>query len=67
MMGGDLKRASQAFAKTLKLDPQNAEVHFHLARLYNSQGLQSRAAAEMKLYEQKSQAASTKKAQAQNK
>ena len=65
MMGGDLKRASRAFAKALKLDPDNADVHFHLARLYQSQGLESRAASEMKRYEQKRQAAA-KKEQAQS-
>ncbi len=65
MMGGDPKRAAQSFARALKLDPDNADVHFHLAGLYKSQGLEARAAAEMERYEQKRQAAAEKKARAQ--
>ena len=65
MMGGDLKSAAQAFARALKLDPDNPDVHFHLARLYQSQGLEARAAAEMERYEEKQQAAAEKKARAQ--
>ena len=65
MMGGDLKRAAQAFAKALKIDPDNADVHFHLSRLYKSQGLEARATTEMERYEQKRQAAAEKRAETQ--
>ena len=60
LMNGDLQQAVQAFSKALKLAPDNADTHFNLARLYKSQGLDARAAAEMRIYNQLVQAAKEK-------
>ena len=57
MLGGDVQRANQALAKALRLESDYADAHFHLARLYKSQGLDARAAAAMQHYEQLAQAA----------